>query len=264
MGVVRYFGYGSNMDLQSLRAKGIVPRASTPGALVGWRLRFNVHHWFKHEGGVCNICPTDEPGARVLGVVHTCEPDTLDKLDVVESVGVGYDRIEIPVETAEGTVRAVAYVGLPTYLDERCLPTRRYLNLLVRGAEHAGIDADYVAALRAHPVHQPAPAGPFVPPPGEFPSFTLESLGEHPTLTGLDGQVFDMTGCRWQHECLVGLLGRRDMTLFHLRRMDDSDGRESLDDVKAGRLRPTQRAYLDHYLHGYAAEYRYAGTLTYP
>ena len=47
-------------------------------------------------------------------------------------------------------------------------------------------------------------------------------------------------------------------------RPDDSDGRESLDDVKAGRLRPTQRAYLDHYLHGYAAEYRYAGTLTYP
>ena len=264
MGVVRYFGYGSNMDLQSLRAKGIVPRASTPGALTGWRLRFNVHHWFKHEGGVGNICPTDETGARVLGVVHECEPDALDKLDVVESVGVGYDRIEIPVETAAGSVRAFAYVGLPTYLDDRCLPTRRYLNLLVRGAEHAGIDPGYVAALRSHAVHQPEPVGPFVPPTGVFPSFTLESLAEHATLTGLDGAVFDMAGCRWQHECLVGLLGRRDMTLFHLRRMDDSDGRESLDDVKAGRLRLTQRAYLDAYLHGYAAEYRYAGTLRYP
>ncbi len=264
LSAIRYFGYGSNMDMQSLRAKGVVPRVSTPGALPGWRLRFNVHHWFQHEGGVGNICPTTEPGARVLGVVHECEEDALVRLDAVESVGVGYQRVELPIQTPAGTVAAVAYVGLPSYLDDRCLPTRRYLNLLVRGAEHAGIDASYIAWLRAHPVHQPQPAGPFVVPAGQHAGFTLASLAEHPTHTGLDGAVFDMAGCRWQHECLLGLLGGRDTTLFHLRRMDDSDGTESLDDVKRARLTTGQRAYLDAYLHGYAAEYRYAGTLTYP
>jgi sulfite reductase (NADPH) flavoprotein alpha-component len=28
------------------------------------------------------------------------------------------------------------------------------------------------------------------------------------------------------------------MTLFHLKRLDDSDGRETLDDIKHGRLTP--------------------------
>jgi hypothetical protein len=49
-----YFGYGSNMDATSLRAKGVQPSSSTPALLTGWRLRFNVEPFFRHEGGVGN------------------------------------------------------------------------------------------------------------------------------------------------------------------------------------------------------------------
>jgi sulfite reductase (NADPH) flavoprotein alpha-component len=53
------------------------------------------------------------------------------------------------------------------------------------------------------------------------------------------------------------------MTLFHLKRLDASDGSETLDDIKHGRLSPAQRRYLDEYLHEYMSEYVYVGRYRY-
>ena len=75
----QYFGFGSNMSLQSLRAKGIEPLASTRAVLQGWRLRFNVQHFFRHEGGVGNIEYTGHPDDRVMGVLHECARKGLDR-----------------------------------------------------------------------------------------------------------------------------------------------------------------------------------------
>ena len=60
------------MDLMSLRAKGVVPHASERAVLRGWRLRFNVPHFFRHEGGVGNIEPFDHRTSAVWGVLHLC------------------------------------------------------------------------------------------------------------------------------------------------------------------------------------------------
>src|SRR5215469_16883066 len=104
-----YFGYGSNMDLTSLRAKGVEPRLSRRAALHGWRLRFNVQHFFRHEGGVGNIEPTGDPSDVVRGVLHLCEDAHMAPLDATEAYGHGYDRVEVNVETDEGEQRAIAY-----------------------------------------------------------------------------------------------------------------------------------------------------------
>lgn len=76
----QYFGYGSNMNLIALRAKGVEPLRSAPAELGAWRLCFNVRHWFRHEGGVANIEPSNAPNERLLGVVHLCEDETLDDI----------------------------------------------------------------------------------------------------------------------------------------------------------------------------------------
>lgn len=255
----RYFGYGSNMNLTSLLAKGVRPASSERARLRGYRLRFNVHHWFRHEGGVGNIVPSDEPDATVEGVVHTCAEEDLPRLDAVESFGVGYDRIQVSLETEREKALALTYVGLPSYLDDRCLPTQRYLNILLRGAESAGLDPAYIEKIRQHPVHQPARYGPFVPPSGPVPIFDRRSLAEHPDYTAIAGAVFDMRGARWQHACLKELFGGKDMTLFHIRRLDSSTGHETLEDLEHGRLSVAQSEYLNAYLHEYASEYRYVG-----
>lgn len=259
-----YFGYGSNMALRSLRAKGIAPRLSERAVLRGWRLRFNVRHFFRHEGGMANLEPANDPCAKVWGVLHQCEEGDLALLDAAEAYPHGYDRITVSVVTDRSARAAVTYIGTPAFRDESCRPTRRYLSLLLEGAAAAGLDPAYIEWLRRHRVQPQPPAAPeFVPPPGDYPTFTAALLAQHPLLTALDGAVFDMSAARWHHRFLWNVLGGKDTTLFHLRRLESSDGRETLDDVRYGRLTAAQRRCLDEYLQAYAAEYVYCGRFRY-
>ncbi len=258
-----YFGYGSNMNLASLRAKGVDPRASERAGLRGWRPRFNVCHFFRHEGGVGNIELTSDTSDVVWGVVHLCENEHLLQLDAVEAYGHGYDRVEVSVHTDRSERRAIAYVGMPSFLDEGCRPTQRYLNILLKGAAAAGVDPTYLDALRWHPVHPKRTVPPFVAPPGEYRTFTAATLSRNPPLTALAGSVFDTSAARWQRSFLKGLFGGKDMTLFHLGRLDDTGAALTLDDVKHDRMTPSRREYLNEYLHAYNAEYVYAGHYLY-
>jgi sulfite reductase (NADPH) flavoprotein alpha-component len=259
-----YFGYGSNMALRSLRAKGVEPRTSGRAVLRGWQLRFNVQHFFRHEGGVGNIEPTNNPNTEVWGVLHLCEDGHLALLDAAEAYPHGYDRITVTVQTERGPQQAVTYVGMQSFLNDACLPTHRYLKILLEGATAARLDPAYIERLKHHPVHQNPPiAAEFVPPPGEYPSFTAATLAQHTLFTALAGFAFDMTSARWHHRFLRDAFGGRDTTLFHLRRLDNSSGKETLDDIKYARLNPAQRRYLNEYLHAYALEYGYVGRFYY-
>ena len=258
-----YFAYGSNLNLTSLRAKGVEPRSSERATLPGWKLLFNVRHWFRHEGGVGNIHPSDNPSDRVEGLMHVIEDEHLPLLDALEAYGVGYDRIEVVPETTHGPTRALTYVGLPAALDAGCLPTRRYLNILLKGATAAGLDEAYIERLGRHPVHPEQEYPPFEHPAAEGPVLNRGTLAQNPHYTALAGAVFDMRGARRDLDCLQALFGGKDMTLFHLKRHDTSDGSEPLDDVKQGRISAAGRKYLNAYLHEYAAEYRYVGRYVY-
>lgn len=255
-----YFGYGSNMNLTALRAKGVQAQHSRRAELRGWRLRFNVEHFFRHEGGVGNIEPAADPGARVCGVLHWCDDDALGPLDATEACGHGYHRLSVHVHTDDGPFEALTYVGDAGFVNPACLPTQRYLNIVLRGAEGAGLDPSYVAALRAHPVMAPQPVSPFTP-PGTGAEFPLEALSAPGPRTALAGHLFDMAPARPRHDYLKAFFGGKDMTFFHLQRMDSSDGHEDPAEVAALRFTPAQQRYLDQYLWAYADEYRYLGRL---
>ncbi len=259
----RYFGFGSNMNMTSLRAKGVEPLVSRPAVLHGWRLRFNVQHFFRNEGGVGNIERTQDLGDRVQGVLYDCPDEALPSLDAAEAYGHGYDRITIDVETYGEQVTALTYIGTPEFINNSCLPSQRYLNLLIDGARRAGLDADYVNDLLVQPVHPLEDYPPYEPPPGDYPEFDAISLARHPLYTALYGAVFDMSQARPLHEYLKSFFGGRDMTLFHIKRLDSSDGNESMDDIRNGRLNQAQRRYLNDYLNEYAREYRYVGHFVY-
>lgn len=259
----RYFGFGSNMNITSLRAKGVEPLASRRAVLHGWRLRFNVQHFFRHEGGVGNIEPSENPNDRVWGVLHDCPDEALAPLDATEAYGHGYDRVEVDVDVDGETVPAIVYVGMPGFINDDCRPSQRYINILAKGARDEGLEAEYVRYLLEHPVHEPEEYPPFIPPEGEFPEFDAVSLAAQPLYTALYGAVFDMSQAREQHEYLKGFFGGRDMTLFHLKRLDHSDGSETLDDIRLGRLNESQLRYLNAYLNEYDREYRYVGRIIY-
>jgi len=261
--VFYYFGFGSNMDLTSLRAKGVEPRSSRRGVLPGWQLRFNVRHFFRHEGGVGNIEPTGRLDDRVEGVLHYCDDSGLAPLDAMEACGYGYDRRTVEVQTAEGDVPAYVYIGRPDFIDDDCRPSRRYLNILLQGARTAGLSPDYIDTLVRQPIHPAPNYPPFVHPGGDVPHFDDTSLKDHPQYTAVYGAVFDMSAAAPRHDYLKRLFGGRDMTLFHLKRLDTSDGAETLEDIRQQRLDAHQINYLNAYLHEYAREYRYIGRFDY-
>ncbi|NRB20188.1 MAG: gamma-glutamylcyclotransferase [Rhodobacteraceae bacterium] len=261
--MINYFGYGSNLDSTSLRAKGVIPSRSRPAVLTGWRLRFNVEHFFPHEGGMGNIEETGDPADQVHGVLHTCSDADLSALDRVEAYGIGYDRIEVQLDTPDGGDTGLAYVGLPDFINHDCHPTQRYLNILVRGAEAADLPQDYVDALKNMIILQQQDLPLFVPDPTRHRIFTQDDLVNDPLLTAIWGAVFDMRQARARHEILKTWFGGQDVTLFHLKRLDSSDGTETLDDIRSGRLTPGQQHYLNTYLHAFAREYRYIGQFDY-
>ena len=264
-----YFGFGSNMSTLSLRAKGVCPLSSQRAVLSGWRLRFNVQHFFRHEGGVGNIEQTGNPEDRVLGVLHQCPDEALALLDDAEAYGHGYDRITVDVtsdQASSGTVKtvsAITYIGMPQFIDDHRLPSRRYLNIVLDGAREAGLDHEYIQTLAEHPVHKAGPYPEFRPPTGPHPTFDKESLARHPLYTALYGAVFDMSEARPLHEFLKGFFGGRDMTLFHLKRLDCSTLDETIDDIRKKRLNSVQKSYINVYLNEYAREYRYIGRYDY-
>ncbi|MEM6941015.1 MAG: gamma-glutamylcyclotransferase family protein [Pseudomonadota bacterium] len=260
MTVMKYFGYGSNMDFAALTAKGVIPLASRKAKLNGWRLRFNLEHFFRHEGGVGNIEQTGSPSDVVQGVLHECNDGHLAALDKLEGRGVGYDRIEVPVETTEGVERAYTYVGRPLYLNEACLPTKRYLTILVRGANQAGLDPEYIAALNSHPV-LPAQDHPPFAAQADLPVMDHAALEWDQTV--LAGHVFHMKDVRPAHELARTWFGGKDVTQFHLRRMDSSTGTEALADYLSDRLSAYQQSFLNTYLHAFDEEYELIGNFNY-
>ena len=257
-----YFGYGSNINFISLKAKGVVPTRSLVGILPEYKLRFNVEHWFRHEGGMCNIEPTNNPDDHVEGIVHECTDDDLEALDRMEAYGVGYDRITVDVRTSEGTINALTYVGLPAVLNDDCLPTGRYLNIILKGARAAGLSDAYVERLANHTLFQPVSRGPFEPSSTQS-TFDQQSLKNEPLYTALAGSVFDMKDSRDELKYLHTFFGGRDMTLFHLKRLDTSDGNETIADYLNGSLTPYQQQYLNNYLYEYDQEFEYVGSYDY-
>lgn len=242
-----------------MKAKGVDPVSSTKGILKGWSLKFNVQHWFKHEGGVGNIQPSSSPNDFVEGMLHECKDEHLGALDALEAYGYGYDRIDVLVETEKGKVKAYVYVGLPAFLDDSYLPSQRYLNIILKGAEAAGLSKPYIEKLRKHPVHVPRDYPDFEYPADIGKRFTEKTLSAYPHFTALANAVFDMSGARSQLECLGGIFGGKDMTLFHVKRLDTSDGSETLEDIKNGKISMEGKKYLNAYLHEYTREFKFVG-----
>ncbi|WP_141734057.1 cytochrome b5 domain-containing protein [Oligoflexus tunisiensis] len=257
-----YFGYGSNMSITSLKAKGVEPLSAEPAILDGWKLSFNIPDFFLIEGGTGNI--TSAPQHNVHGILYSCRDEHLKVLDELEALGVNYKRVKLMVTTYTGrTVSAFAYTGIEERLKEGYQPSRRYLNILLRGAEQMGLDPEYINILKSIEVKTDPVNRPFHFPLRPSRIFSQEDLKAHPYHTAIAGAVFDMTVARPDHQYLRDFFKGKDMTLFFLKRMDTSDGTESFEDIYKGRISNEQRRYLTNYLHEFDREYHYVGKMEY-
>jgi gamma-glutamylcyclotransferase (GGCT)/AIG2-like uncharacterized protein YtfP len=140
-----YFAYGSNMERHHMKRRCRSAKFVAAATLRDYELTFTGTStvW---GGGVADLAPAK--GATVEGVLWEITEEDRTALDEYEGYPKVYVRRNVEVETRKGgKVEAFAYfMARPgTYKA----PSRRYMQLLVSGAEEHGLSDGYVMRLEA-------------------------------------------------------------------------------------------------------------------
>ncbi len=143
-----YFAYGSNLDPETfLGRRRMKPHEARTALLREYRLVFDLAVG-KGERGVANLLPT--AGEWVHGVAYRLSESGARWLDRTEGVPRSYQRVDVALE-ADGNLRLDAFTYVSPHRRPERKPSRRYLELLLRGARHHGLPEEWVAWLRDLP-----------------------------------------------------------------------------------------------------------------
>lgn len=147
---ILYFAYGSNLHWGQFQARCPSARFECRALLRGHRLVF-PRNYANLRGGVAGIEPAED--THVWGVVYEIGHQDLAPLDEYEGHAPGrednhYERATIEV-LREGEAGAIFEVM--TYFANpepgALPPSRHYMELILGGARHWQLPADYVATL---------------------------------------------------------------------------------------------------------------------
>ena len=258
--MIDLFAYASNMSATSLNAKGVKTISIEPATLSDWRIVFNIPDPFPIQGSLASIVRS--PGHITHGALMQCEDEYVEELDRMEAVGILYERRSFHVETYLGESRtAFAYEAIHGRTATEARPSHRYKNLIVAGGREVGLNAAYIEWLSNFAIH-PHPTYPlFEPPIGSPPSISNADLKTLPNHTALYGHVFDMSDARPDHDFVRSFFVGNDVTMLLLKRMDSTEGAQSVEELEPGQLAEQQKRYLNDYLHEFSQQYRYVGIL---
>ena len=127
---MKYFAYGSNMDAERMRERGIRFSQRTHGILKGYRLEFNKIASRNPQEGYANVVRFEN--GIVEGVLYEIPDSDLSKLDMFEGYPDHYDRLMIKVQLDDGQkLEAIIYIAQPDQIAEGLKPSRDYLNHLL-------------------------------------------------------------------------------------------------------------------------------------
>jgi hypothetical protein len=138
-----YFAIGSMMHPVSIANRGIHPISSEPAELLDHRIGFFTSQ------GYAEAIP--ENGSSFHGVIHHLTDDDMRKLDKIEQL---YDRRTATARLYDGTTRTVTvYIQSDIEKEkgmENGLPNERYLEIMMDGCKHYGVDPKYIEFLESH------------------------------------------------------------------------------------------------------------------
>ncbi len=139
-----YFAYGSNMNPQRVRERGLSVVREEAAHLPGFRLLFDKHSALHPGVGHANI--DYHPASTVEGVLYwLADEHQIVKMDHFENAPVTYSRDVIRVETAAGPAHAWTYFANPAVRRGGLRPPRSYLNHLLAGEPY--LSAGYFRRL---------------------------------------------------------------------------------------------------------------------
>jgi gamma-glutamylcyclotransferase len=148
---LHYFAYGSNLHPLRLARRLAAPRLVGTARLEGWVIDFDKRG--RDGSGKCRIAAGD---GCVHGAVYALTCADLARLDAIEGVGAGYERIELELP---GLGPAATYVAMSGWTGVGLEPYDWYLSIVLAGADFHRLPTAYRAALAARPTRaDPDPA----------------------------------------------------------------------------------------------------------
>lgn len=130
--VINYFTYGSNLDIERAKLRGVNILEVEAATLHNWQLSFSVINDAVEGAGFANIKPRD--GARVEGAVIYTDRKSIMALDDYEDYPIDYLKQDITVESRDGSsITCFAYVGNPERVKPNLHPTKSYLKHILAG-----------------------------------------------------------------------------------------------------------------------------------
>ena len=144
--VVRYFAYGSNMNVERMRERGMQFEMVVDARLHGFELQFHKTSRKHPDVGHANVAYA--PGATVEGVLYELSgPEEITRMDPFESAPVNYSREVVQVVTPHGTLSSWTYFANPAVLQPGLKPPRSYLEHLLAGRPF--LSDEYYQMLRS-------------------------------------------------------------------------------------------------------------------
>lgn len=130
--VMHYFAFGSNMNPERVRTRGIEFDTIAGARLDGYRLTFDKAAPDHPGSGHANIAW--DPQDAVEGVLYRLvDSEQILRMDPFERTPVNYSREVVRVATADGQEVAWTYIANPARLRPHARPERSYLNHLLAG-----------------------------------------------------------------------------------------------------------------------------------
>ena len=130
--MIKYFAYGSNMDMSRLSNRGVNPETRHKGTLKNWKLKFNK----KASAGDWSFANIEQSeGDIVEGLVFTIKESDLKLLDKFEGAPKHYRREILEIETDKEAIRCITYIAQPEHVVEGLLPQKDYMQFLINGAK---------------------------------------------------------------------------------------------------------------------------------
>jgi len=131
---MKYFAYGSNMDPEKMRERGIGFSQRARAILKDYRLEFNKKASHNPREGYANIVSFQK--GIVEGIVYEIRDADLAEVDRFEGYPNHYNRIDVKLLLKHGqAVNAVTYIACPNKVRDGLKPSREYLDHLMAGRD---------------------------------------------------------------------------------------------------------------------------------
>lgn len=139
-----YFAYGSNLDWSQMQRRCPSSRFVCAARLAGYQFGITRHSRLR-DCGTANVFPA--PGKEVWGAVYDVSDADLIVMDSFED---GYRREILSVEPSGGKQPAIDVLVYVAAVETQVpLPNAEYKRLILQGARHWQLPANYIEMLEA-------------------------------------------------------------------------------------------------------------------